>query len=394
MSSADDTIVVNERGKERDVAVVLSGGGMNAVVLELGFLKRLRESSLWPRIGWFFGTSAGALAGTMGALDALEELEEFLLGLRPEDTFCANRLWRLPLLGTHDYVLPRTIEERLGDPVAIAQDLARAPAEVVVIVTDVTVTAGDGRGPRLFERAYSSKLTPPEEMAQAVLASAAISALVLPVLVGDRVGTDGGWVRNYPLGYAYERPGVEQIVAFRYEPKYPIVGAGVLSGIAKRLGRYTRVPAARALHAELERAAEREARGQPAHIVDTFSRLSRVAIIRNTALEEVVAAWRDQTIGELASLREDVRQLVEDAGLQQDARRRLAAEVDARFARARFPFRHDRLIPRITVTGAVGGVSLEPGFRKPRPWTLEAKRTLIETGYRLTDERLRAHGLS
>ena len=34
---------------ERDVAIVLSGGGMNGVLLELGFLKRLRVSSLWPR---------------------------------------------------------------------------------------------------------------------------------------------------------------------------------------------------------------------------------------------------------------------------------------------------------------------------------------------------------
>ncbi len=52
----------------------------------------------------------------------------------------------------------------------------------------------------LFERAYSSRTSPPAEMAQAVLASAAISALVLPLAVGDRIGTDGSWVRNYPLG--------------------------------------------------------------------------------------------------------------------------------------------------------------------------------------------------
>ena len=68
---------------DRDVAIVLSGGGMNGMLLELGFLKRLRESSLWPRVGWIYGTSAGALAGTMAALDRLDELEEFTLGLQP-----------------------------------------------------------------------------------------------------------------------------------------------------------------------------------------------------------------------------------------------------------------------------------------------------------------------
>src|SRR5438067_3604965 len=268
---------------------------MNAVLMEVGFLKRVRESSLWPRVGVVFGTSAGALAGSMAALDRLEEHEEFLYRLRPEETFRANRLWRLPLLCSHDYVLPQTVADRLGDPVEAARTLASAPVEVVVVVTDVTVD-GDGGGSRLFERSYSSRTTSPEEMAQAVMASAAISALVLPQVVGDRVATDGGWVRNYPLGYAYERPDVELIVGFRYEPRYPILGEGMLSAVTQRLRRYARLPAARALHAELEAAIERERRGQPAHIVDTFSRLARVAIIRNTVLEEMVAGWREQSV--------------------------------------------------------------------------------------------------
>ena len=52
----------------RDVAVVLSGGGINGALLELGFLRRLSETALWPRVGWMYGTSAGALAGTMATL--------------------------------------------------------------------------------------------------------------------------------------------------------------------------------------------------------------------------------------------------------------------------------------------------------------------------------------
>src|SRR5207237_568943 len=177
------------------------------------------------------------------------------------------------LLGTHDYVLPRTIEERLGDPVAIAEELAAAPAELVAVVTDVTLLDdedGEGRQ-RLFERAYSSRETPPAEMAQAVLASAAISALVLPVAVGNRVATDGAWVRNFPLGYAYERPEVERIVAFRYRAKYPTVGFGSIRDLARKLRRYSRLPAARRLVAELEQAVAREEQGLPAHAIDTLS---------------------------------------------------------------------------------------------------------------------------
>jgi CPA1 family monovalent cation:H+ antiporter len=55
--------------------VVLSGGGVNGVLMELGFLKRLRVSPLWPRVGVVFGTSAGALSGVMAALDRIDDLE-------------------------------------------------------------------------------------------------------------------------------------------------------------------------------------------------------------------------------------------------------------------------------------------------------------------------------
>src|SRR5215211_6551470 len=154
---------------ERDVALVLSGGGINGVLLELGFLQRLRASDLWPRVGWIYGTSAGALTGTMAALD---RLEEFTLGLQPADIFAPQRLWQLPLSGLHRYALPKTIAERLLDPVDLAAALAEAPIEVVVFATDVSEEATS------YELSYSSHTTPPETMPQALLASAAISALV------------------------------------------------------------------------------------------------------------------------------------------------------------------------------------------------------------------------
>jgi predicted acylesterase/phospholipase RssA len=375
---------------QRDVAVVLSGGGMSGIVMELGFLQRLRESELWDRVGWVFGTSAGALSGCMAVLDRLDVLERFLLELKPEDAFRANRLWRLPLLGTHDYVLPRTIQERIGDLGELARELADAERELVVVVTDVTPGEENGRvEDPLFERAYSSKTAAPEEMAQAVLASSAISALVLPQPIGERAATDGGWVRNYPLGYAYARPEVELIVGFRYDPRYVVLGAGMLDALASKLRRYSKLPPAKALLAEVEDAVERESRGLPAHIVDIFSRLSRVAIIRNTQLEEMVATWRDESVRELTALRADVQRLVESSG---DAA--LSARVEERFAEARFPFRHDRFVPRITVVGSADGVSLDPGFRNPRPWTVEAKRRLQQQGRDAADAALREHGLS
>ena len=349
------------------------------MLLELGFLQRLRESPLWPRIGWIFGTSAGALSGALAALDRLDDLERFLLSLRPEETFRPNRLWRLPLLGLHEYALPETIASRLGDPVEIARDVAAGSIELVVVATDLSPDAHDGLP---YELVYSSRTCPPETMAAAVLASAAISALVLPVRVGDRIATDGSWVRNYPLGHAYEHPEVELIVAFRYVPQYPEPDPGALSSVRRRLERFARVPPLRAFAAELREAEERSQRGEPAHLAETIVRLARVAISQNTRLEERLADEKDQSIAELAALRADVEELVRDHG---DG---LAEAVRERFAAACFPFRHDRRVPRITVSATAGELRLEPGFRNQEPWTEEAKRELIALGRAALDEQL------
>lgn len=351
---------------------------MNGVLMELGFLLRLRTSPLWERVGWIFGTSAGALAGTMATLDRLDDLEQFLLDLRVEDTFRPHRLWQLPLLGLHDYRLPATVERELGDPRQLGADLAASPIELVVLTTDLS---DENDGADGFEVAHSSRTTTPEELAQAIFASSAISALVLPLRVGERIATDGSWVRNYPLGYAFGRPETNLIVSFRYLPRYPRMTAEGLATLRRRLERFGRVPPIRAFIAELREAEGRAERGEPAHLGDMIVRLARVAVMRNTMLEEQTADEKDQAIAELASLRADVLALAGDR----------AAEIDARFAAARFPFGGDRLLPRIAVTASSEGISLDPGWRSQKPWTEDDKRRLIVRGYELTDEALAAN---
>jgi len=355
---------------------------MNGILFELGFLERLRESALWPRVGWIFGTSAGALSGSMAAVDRLDDLERFLLALRPEETFRPNRLWRLPLLGLHEYALPRTIAERLGDLVELARTAAASPIELVVIATDLTNDAHEGSP---YELVYSSRSTRPETLAEAVLASAAISALVLPLRVGDRIATDGSWVRNYPLGHAYDHPEVGLIAAFRYEPRYPSLGADGLASFRRRLERFGRVPPLKAFVSDLREAEERSRRGEPAHLAEMIVRLARVAISQNTRVEERLADDKDRSLDELAALRQDVEALVRAHTNDGDA---LVDALRERFAAARFPFRHDRHVPRLTVTATAGELSLEPGFRSQRPWTEDAKRALIARGYEATAAEL------
>ncbi|HXG77550.1 MAG TPA: patatin-like phospholipase family protein [Gaiellaceae bacterium] len=367
----------------RDVAVVLSGGGINGVLLELGFLRRLRESPLWERVGWIYGTSAGALAGTMAALDRLSDLERFLLELRPEDVFRPRRVWQLPG-GLHDYTLPHTIATRLGRAEELADGLRRSPIELVVLATDVSAYPEDEDG-RHFELAYSSRSTPPETMVQAILASAAISALVLPVRVGGLVATDGGWVRNFPLEHAYRDPRVDAIAAFRYVASYRPTDTAYLERLRERLERFRAVPPVRALLAEVRLAQERAARGEPAHYAELIVRLMRVAIARNTVLEERLAEERDLSVAELRRLRAAV---LETALAAAPRRRREAvrAELEAIFAAARFPFRHERHVPCLVVRGSPGEDALDPTFRAG--WPLAHKRRLLERGYRLADEEL------
>jgi predicted acylesterase/phospholipase RssA len=374
--------------KSRDVALVLSGGGINAILLEIGFLRRIRESDLWPRVGWVYGTSAGALAGVMAALDRLDDLERFCLDLEPDETFRPNRIWQLPLTGLHDYTLPGTVAERLGEPEELADALAEAPIELVVCVTDV----GDVDGVdavAAFERTYSSHSTPREAFMPAVLASAAISALVLPVRIGETIGTDGGWVRNFPLAHAYDNPEVEQIVGFRYEARFPLRSPAGLVRLRRRLDAFRAVPPVKALIAELEEAEARAERGEPAHLPEMIVRLMRITIARNTALEERHADERDASVAELELLRRDTAELAARHAAPW-RRRRARAAVEERFTAARFPFRHDRRLPRTIVTVDPGEQGLDPTFRAGLTWPREVKEALIERGYRAADEALRA----
>jgi predicted acylesterase/phospholipase RssA len=372
---------------ERDVAVVLSGGAINGVLMEAGFLKRLAESELWPRVGWIFGTSAGALAGTMAALDRIEELEEFLLDLRPDEVFRPNRLWRLPLIGLHEYTLPETIDRKIGDLVALAEELSHAERELVVFASDVTETERPSE--HGFELAYSSRETPPEVMKHAILASAAISTLVLPLRVGDRIATDGAWTRNFPLGHAYARPEVKMIVAFRYVPTYPKFDVAALGTLKRRLRAFARVPPVRALIAELEEAEARDRRGEPAHYVDMITRLMRLSVLRGTALEERFADQADQSIHELERLSRDLPALVRDHGGSEE----LARSVEERLLAAEFPFQRERALPRIMVRAGAEGVALEARIRRGAEWTEAAKRALIQRGYELTDAEFAAAGI-
>jgi hypothetical protein len=68
---------------------------------------------------------------------------------------------------------------------------------------------------------------------------------------------------------------VQRIVAFRYVPRYPTIGVGMLVRLRRRLERFGRVPPLRAFVAELRAAEAREERGEPGHLPEMILRLAR-----------------------------------------------------------------------------------------------------------------------
>src|SRR5262249_15817189 len=150
---------------------------------------------------------------------------------------------------------------RIGPALELGAKLAASQIELFVYATDVTeYPAGDVE--RDFELEYSSHTTDPETMGRAILASAAISGIVLPLVVDGRIATGGGWVRNFPFEHAYRNPDVAAIAAFRYVPSYPVSDAAFLERTRERLERFRAVPPVRALLAEVRLAQERAARGE------------------------------------------------------------------------------------------------------------------------------------
>jgi hypothetical protein len=189
-------------------------------------------------------------------------------------------------------------------------------------------------------------------------------------------------VRNFPLAHAYSHEEVELIVAFRYIAQYPRLGVEALQPLRRRLMRFRKIAPIRAFIAEIDEAEARAGRGEPAHLADMIVRLARVTIRRNTQSEERAAAATDQSLRELRSLRHDVLGLVDDPSLHE--------AVAARFAAANFPFRKERLVPRIVIRGTTDGQGLEPGLRHQPRWAAEDKRVLIQRGWELADEQLGA----
>ena len=293
----------------------------------------------------------------MAALGRLADLEEFVLGIQPQDAFRPRARLAVPGRPAR---LHAAVDGRRPHRIAGgARSGARSRRDRARRLRDRRERLSGGRRSTRLRARVLVAYDRADVMGRAILASAAISGLVLPIQLDGRIATDGGWVRNFPFEHAYRNPDVAAIAAFRYVASYPPTDAAFLERTRERLERFRAVPPVRALLAEVRLAQERSSRGEPAHYGELIARLMRVAFARNAVVEERIASERDTSVQELRRLQEDVTAAAVGAAAPW-RRQRLRAELEARFASARFPFRHDRHVPAVIVRG-------DGGRRRPRP---------------------------
>ena len=76
------------------------------------------------------------------------------------------------------------------------------------------------------------------------------------------------------------------------------------------MSRLARIKMARGVTAELREAIERQARGEPMHLIDTIARLSHIAVYSNSDLEVQLADERDRSLQALHGVRERMRETI------------------------------------------------------------------------------------
>ena len=190
------------------IALVLAGGG-NKGAVQVGMLEVLAEHGFVPDM--IFGSSVGAVNGGAYAGDptrrGAERLTEVWRGLTGEDVFPEGRLhgpWRWlrqrPAVHGNDG-LRRIIEAGLT-----FDRLEDAPIPFEVVATSLT----DGQA-HWFTSGPA---------AEAVLASAAIPAILPPVVIDGEAYIDGGVVDNVPIWRAVDAGATVILVLLCGPPVY------------------------------------------------------------------------------------------------------------------------------------------------------------------------------
>lgn len=402
--------------RERRTALVLSGGFLERGLQQVGFLKAIQDSSLHEEVGIIIGTSVGALNGALAALGELELLDRVWMALQPDLILRRRSPIEIPFSWSfNESLLVQFLEQQLGvSLLQIAHRLQESPIEFIAISNSLVEQFAEDNGEdngrrkknrlRMFERNYSSRHDPPEVIVEAVLASSSIPFMLPPGRVRGELNTDGAWLANLPLTYAYDYPFVERIVAFWSPPEVgPIEEEDFWKYLvpwAKKLRFLRRAPLMGRTIRALRSAVERGEKGEGIFLWNLLERLAFIQMRQHDEREIAIAKEKSMDVASLEKLYRMLIDLVDaNECLDETAKAEFKRAVSQKFQQAQFSFKHDKpIVPIIVTADSFRSIWEVPfyGLRSLKKYRIpdEKKREFIQVSYEKTKRVLRKHGIS
>ncbi|HEY9793691.1 MAG TPA: patatin-like phospholipase family protein [Candidatus Obscuribacterales bacterium] len=195
---------------EKKRALVLPGGGGRGAY-QVGVAKAFKEVGI--HFDMIFGTSIGALNGTMIAQGSIDRLEELWSNLRPWDIFkvpSVPQLGRMVMGRKLGLLDTSPLEEMLRREIDLKK-LKTSAAKLGLFTTDLCCLET-----RLI---IVDEIMSNNELIDVLMATAAVPIAFPPrQLHGNGLWVDGGLVRNTPLRAAIDR-GAEEIFMILLHPE-------------------------------------------------------------------------------------------------------------------------------------------------------------------------------
>ena len=226
----------------------------------------------------------------MAALDRLDDLDEFLLELQPNDVFRPRRDVAVPGRAPR---LHAPAHDRGADRDGARSSERRSPPRTSSSSSSPPTSAATptSEGPPLRARLLLARRRRRRRWVARSWRRPRSAGSCCRSRVDGVIATDGGWVRNFPLEHAYRNPGRRRrsSASATSRPTAPIDTAFLerMRAAARALPRGT--SGARPARGDPARRGARRGAASRRTTAEMIVRLMRVAIARNTVLEERLA---------------------------------------------------------------------------------------------------------
>ena len=183
--------------------IVLGGGGIEAIIFQLGALEEcFRSGALNSQsIQSISGTSAGSIVAVMLALNySWSDIKCYMIERPWENCFAkplVDRVRNMSPIDSRDFieqVLGKLLEAKsLSLDITIEDFFQSTKVRINIIVTEVA------KGDSLRKVVLNHETRPSMFLFDAVAASCSVPYVFYPIVCGDEVFVDGGFMDNFPL---------------------------------------------------------------------------------------------------------------------------------------------------------------------------------------------------